>query len=68
MPVKLTPAQAKALGVDTKQKVRVRKTAKGRYHTVCKGCGEEFHTAASEDRHVAEGHNRFELVLETHAN
>lgn len=66
MPARLTPAQAKKLGIDVKQKARVRKTAKGDYHTRCHTCDKEFHTMASEDRHVAGGHNRFELVLEDH--
>jgi hypothetical protein len=60
--VKLTPAQAKALGVDTKSKRTTRKTAKAKYHTRC-SCGEEFHSEAAETRHVAAGHHRFDLVF-----
>ena len=68
MPARLTPSQAAKLGIDTKLKPRTtRKTASGPYHTRCVACGEEFHTMAAEDRHVAGGHNRFELVLDGHA-
>lgn len=63
MTVRLTAAQARQLGVDTKTKVRVRKTAKGPYHTVCKTCGTEFHTEAAEDQHVVDTlHVRYQLV------
>lgn len=56
MTVRITAAQAKALGIDTKlgAKRRVRRTAKGEYHTECKTCGEVFTTSAAEDRHVNE--------------
>lgn len=65
MTIKLTPAQAKTMGVDVKTKTRTtRTTARGAHHTICTACLMEFHTVAAEDRHVAPGHNRFELVLE----
>ena len=85
MSVKLTPAQARKLGIATgagkgrrggsqppnEQSAErpapsrsTRKTAKGRYHTRCKTCGEEFRTIAAEDRHLKEHHHaRYELVL-----
>jgi len=68
MTVNLTPAQAKAMGLDVPVKVskRNRKAAptRGTYHTRCKTCGEEFRTMASEDRHVHDTHHpRFETVL-----
>jgi uncharacterized C2H2 Zn-finger protein len=66
-PVRMTAAEFRALGVSgevTKAKVRTTgRVAKGAaFHTRCTACGEVFHTAASEDRHVALGHNRFELI------
>ena len=67
----LSAKEAKKLGIDlSKAKpVPARKRHTGdrsaKYHTRCHGCEEEFTTAASEDRHVAEHHHhRFELVLE----
>lgn len=43
---------------------RVRRTASGPYHTVCTTCAVEFHTAASEDRHIKEtSHANYRLVL-----
>jgi hypothetical protein len=63
--VRLTPEQARALGLDTKARRKTtRKTAEGKYHTRC-NCGEEFTTAAAENRHVQPGHQRFTLVLNT---
>lgn len=64
MPVRMTPAQLKALGVDPgRVKVRMRRTAKGPYHTLCTTCSEEFHTQASEDRHLKETrHLNYRLV------
>ena len=65
----MTAAQARKLGIDlTKGKPvpatkRERSTNTGKYHTRCT-CGEEFTTAASEDRHVSNGHNRYQLILE----
>lgn len=63
--MKLSAAEAKALGLDVKGKpARQRRTARGSYHTVCHSCGEEFTTQASEDRHLtATRHARYELVI-----
>jgi hypothetical protein len=75
--VRLTAAQAKKLGVfdqgpadtfpDIKppKKRTTRRTVKGApYFTICKACGMEFRTVASEDRHLNETrHARYELVL-----
>jgi hypothetical protein len=65
MAVKLTPAQAAALGIDVKQAKRTtRKEASGPYMTQCRTCGEVFNTRAAEDRHVVETHHaRYELIL-----
>lgn len=65
MTVRLTAAQARALGVEAKGKVRRRTTVKGEpYHTICTTCRTEFHTQAAEDRHLVDTrHARFELVL-----
>ena len=63
MTARLTAAEARALGITvpgTKTRT-TRKTGAGPYRTRCK-CGEEFTTAASEDRHVSMGHNRFILI------
>ena len=67
MTARLTPAEAKALGLDVKAtKTRTtRKTAPGPYRTRCDTCGETFTTRAGEDRHVNEArHWRYALVLE----
>lgn len=67
--IRMTTAQARKLGIDLSQakpaKVRTRRTVRGEaYHTVCVACGEEFHTAAAEDRHVNETpHRNYRLVL-----
>lgn len=66
MTVKLTPAQAKALGLDIPSASgRDRRVAPGPYHTRCHTCSEEFRTMASEDRHHAANpeHRRYEVVL-----
>ena len=67
MAARLTPAEAKKLGLDVPQKKAkaTRRTAKGApYHTICKTCGLEFRTQAAEDRHVHDTHHaRYELVL-----
>ena len=70
MTVHMTAAEFRALGregqdVDVQPaKVRVRRTAKGPYHTVCRACSMEFNTKAAEDRHVVETrHARYEMVL-----
>lgn len=65
MVTRITAAQARALGVDPKlgSKRRVRRTAKGPYHTRCKVCQEDFHRQVDEDRHLAEtGHKNYLLV------
>jgi len=70
MTARISAKEAKALGLsapDAKpaKKRTTRKTGSGPYHTRCKTCGEEFTTAASEDRHVHETHHaRYELVPE----
>ena len=65
----MTVAEARALGLldkiaDAKPvKVRSRRTARGPYFTVCATCGTEFHTQASEDRHLNETrHARYEII------
>lgn len=76
MPVKLTPAQAKALGitaaavaVPASARPRVRRGGDARvgpvpYHTICAGCGEHFSTRAAETRHLdATRHACYQLVL-----
>ena len=66
----MTAAQAKKLGIDISKGVPVPATRRRgisdrRYHTRCLDCGEDFATAASEDRHVTETHHaRYELILE----
>ena len=65
MTIHLTTAQARRAGIDVPSdtKVRVRKTARGPYHTVCKTCGVEFHTIAAEDQHVVDTlHVRYQLI------
>ena len=65
MTLHLTPAQAKAMGADVTTKVRVRRTARGPYWTVCKTCGAEFHTQKAEDQHVVDTlHVRYQLVTQ----
>ena len=74
MPVKLTPAQAKALGVSTdaaepgaprRRRGGGRRRAPDPYHTVCQDCGEHFHTAAAETRHLNQTrHACYQLVLQ----
>jgi uncharacterized C2H2 Zn-finger protein len=64
----ISAKEAKRLGIVAtdpapKAKVKVRRTAAGPYHTECARCGEEFHTQASETRHVVETHHaRYRLV------
>jgi hypothetical protein len=66
--VKLTAAQARALGIADHPagKARTtRKVAAGPYRTTCVMCRESFTTMAAEDRHLAAtGHPRYALVLE----
>jgi len=63
---RLTPAEARALGIDVpaaKKKRTTKHTGGGKYHTKCKTCDEEFTTAAAEDRHVHDAHHvRYELI------
>ena len=68
MTARLSAAEAKALGLTSTsaaKKRTTRRTAKGGpYHTRCRTCGEEFTTAASEDRHVHDTHHvRYDLVV-----
>jgi hypothetical protein len=66
----MTVAEARAAGLLDKVaqarpvKVRSRRTARGAYFTRCMKCGTEFHTQASEDRHLAElpDHRRYEII------
>lgn len=69
MPAHLTPAQARALGIDTPatrtRAPKDRRTADGPYLTECADCGERFITRAAEDRHVRDTrHARYQLVLD----
>jgi len=65
----MTAAEFRKLGVTGEvRQAKVRTTgrvAKGApYHTICKVCGEIFHTQASEDRHLEETkHGNYRLVL-----
>lgn len=70
--VHLTAAQARALGLSAPEGRGVRRKAKPvrkrkpkrAYHTRCTTCGEEFRSAAAEERHLDEHrHARYELVL-----
>lgn len=68
MTARITAAEARALGIDTKASGKVRttrRTVKGApYHTVCCICSAEFYTQAAEDRHLKEtSHARYRLVL-----
>jgi hypothetical protein len=64
--VRVTPAEARRLGVDVASTRAPSRVARAPYHTRCMGCGAVFTTQASEDRHVDPlgGHARFELVLD----
>ena len=62
-----TSGEGEVAATSSPPRVRVRKTARGRYWTRCmtEGCGLEFHTAAAETRHVDEtGHARYRVVIE----
>ena len=68
MTARITAAEARKLGIDVpaaKKTRTTRRTVKGApYFTICKACGMEFRTVASEDRHLNETrHARYELVL-----
>jgi len=62
--VRVTPAEARRMGVDVAPS-SPKRVARAPYHTRCMRCGAVFTTQASEDRHVdaVGGHVRFELVL-----
>lgn len=64
--VRVTPAEARRMGVDIAAPSSTKRVARAPYHTRCMACGAVFTTQAAEDRHVdvAGGHLRFELVLE----
>lgn len=66
MTVRITAAQARALGVDPKigRTRTVKRAVKGTpYHTQCVTCGEEFTIQAAEDRHLAATrHFRYRLL------
>lgn len=65
---RLTPAEARALGVDVpaRQARTTRRTARREYLTRCHDCGETFPSVAAEDRHLADtGHHRYDLDLTT---
>ena len=72
MAVKLTKAQARALGVSADSEgtgppisappARKRKP-KEPYHTRCRTCGEEFRSLSAEERHLMEHrHARYDIV------
>ncbi|HEY6416864.1 MAG TPA: hypothetical protein VIX41_11515 [Acidimicrobiales bacterium] len=67
MTARLTAAEARQLGLIVKDTARkkVRREAKGAYHTRCTHCEATFDTVTGEDRHLAFNptHTRFELVL-----
>ena len=67
MPAHLTPAEARALGIDAPKAGRTRttrKVARGPYASVCFDCGEAFTTQAAETRHLnATRHARYQLAL-----
>ena len=64
MPLKLTPQQAKALGIGPKKARTTRKAIKGEpYWSQCKTCAAEFTTVKAEDDHLAEtSHPRYEIL------
>jgi hypothetical protein len=70
MTVNLTPAQAAKLGITVPGKKKTRTTrreVRGEpYFTICKTCGLEFRTVASEDRHLRETHHpRYQILIGT---
>ena len=67
MPAHLSESEARALGISAPRgrAPKDRRTAKGPYLTVCKTCGEEFTTMASEDRHLKETkHIRYYILID----
>lgn len=65
MAARITAAEARALDIDVPAaSARSRHTARGAYHTMCHACGEQFTTAAAENRHHADtGHRRYVVML-----
>ena len=66
MVARITTAQARKLGIDTKlaAKRTVRRTARGAYLTRCVQCGEVFTRSVDEDNHVIQTkHARYRLIL-----
>jgi hypothetical protein len=68
VPARVTPAQARAMGLTVKAKrQKNRSEARGAYHTRCctEGCGATFDSAPQEDKHLAfhPDHTRYEVVL-----
>jgi len=62
--VRLSPAEARRLGIDTPTTRTTRRVARAPYHSRCTACGDEFTTEAAEERHLAAGgHHRYESVL-----
>ena len=68
MAVRLTAAQARALGVETKARTRTTRRESRAAECApnrCTTCGEQFTGETSERRHAdSTGHRRFEMVLE----
>jgi len=66
MPARITPAEAKRLGVEVPATARRRSTKKvapGPYHSRCTTCQEEFDSYADEDRHLVKTHHARYSVL-----
>ena len=75
MIARLTPAQARALGIDATgggdnpkpKRKRTRRTepVNGQYRSICHDCAEVFTSYAAETRHVDEKHHaRFSTIPE----
>jgi hypothetical protein len=74
MPVHLTAAQARRLGIDNRGvpvpadddgERRPSRRRRSPYHTTCHDCGEHFTTEAAESRHLAATrHTCYQLVLD----
>lgn len=68
MVARLTPAEARKLGIQdsgiVSRKRTTRTVAKGvPYHSRCTRCGDEFHSEAAEERHLRSHHHaRYEIV------
>jgi hypothetical protein len=64
---RLTAKQAKEAGIALPPGRVKKRVARGAaYHTLCKACGTEFHTQASEDRHLAETRHANYLLVKGH--